>query len=492
MDSNEVVQRKTIDTLVREKHEQEDTVAVLKRQLAELEDKLKHLQTQHAQLHNELREVKASLEDSLAARLRLEMDIEESSCVRDVLERELQSLKNDVKNLDSKLANERYEQECQVSADLRRELSEKQKELESFMATGRPSLGDGRVVQALRRENEDLLKQLNEARQIDGLKGRQLQERVREETIHQKRSLERAYDQLRFKHQSLAKEVDELRRATDKERKSRRQSTHDDRRGLLFNSKEMATMTDPACEYELSADCACSEMNEKIKELRNKLTLKDCQLNTQKLISSANPLKNEITEMRRKIEEQHREKSVIEHELHTVLEELDRERKDRKRHCTQCMRHSRQQNARCDKAVQAYQPNDSPCAAVSVSIVSTGRNGLVAASESGTNTELKALQKRYDEQQEQYEKLNEKYQTMKQLCRIRNEKITSLSAGLAEKENENTNVNRSIQNECIQLKQQLKEAENRYAQIYHNAYQMKGKQSSTSSKSDVGLQTDSE
>uniref|UniRef100_A0A182YFI4 Uncharacterized protein n=1 Tax=Anopheles stephensi TaxID=30069 RepID=A0A182YFI4_ANOST len=528
MDSNEAIQRKTIDTLVREKHEQEDTIGVLKRQLAELEGKLSQLETQHDQVCGELREVKASLEESLAARVRLELDIEESSSVRDVLERELQSLKCDVESLDSKLAHERYEQECQVSANLRRELSEKQKELESFMATGRPSLGDGRVAQALRRENEDLLKQLNEARQIDGLKGRQLQERVdelerleteiarlreemstmrhessfnekleeidhlqrkvqdsekvREETVHQKRSLERAFDQLRFKHQSLTKEVDELRRTTDKERKSRRQSTHDDRRGLLFNSKEMATMTDPT-----SADCACSEMNEKIKELRNKLTLKDCQLNTQKLITSANPLKNEITEMRRKLEEQHRERCTIEHELHAVLEELDRERKDRKRHCTQCMRHSRQQNARCDKAVQAYQPNDatspSCSAAVSVSIVSSGgRNGLLAGGE-----ELKALQKRYDEQQEQYEKLNDKYQTMKQLCRIRNEKITSLSAGLAEKENENTNVNRSIQNECIQLKQQLKEAENRYAQIYHQStHQLKGK------RTDVGLQTESD
>uniref|UniRef100_A0A4Y0B5U8 Kinesin motor domain-containing protein n=2 Tax=Anopheles funestus TaxID=62324 RepID=A0A4Y0B5U8_ANOFN len=528
MDSNEAIQRKTIDTLVRERQEQEDTVVALKRQLTVVEDQLKDLEKQHQQVHTELREVKISLEESLTARLRLEMDIEESSGVRDVLKRELQKLKSDLEN--STLANERYEQERQVSANLRRELDEKQKELESFMATGRPSLGDGRVVQALRRENEDLLKQLNEARQIDGLKGRQLQERVeelerlekdiarlrdemstmrhessfnekleeithlqqkvqdtekvRDETVHQKRTLERAFDQLRFKHQSLAKEVDELRRTTDKERKSRRQSTHDDRRGLLFNSKEMATMTDPT-----SADCACSEMNDKIKELRNKLTLKDCQLNTQKLISSANPLKNEITEMRRKLEDQNREKSLIEQELHSVLQELDKERKDRKRHCTQCMRHSRQQNARCDKAVQAYQPSESPCAAVSVSIVSTSRNGLVGASETEANTELNTLQKRYDEQQEQLERLNEKYQTMKQLCRIRNEKITSLSVGLAEKENENTNVNRSIQNECIQLKQQLKEAENRYAQIYHSTYQTKAK---SANKTDVGLQTDTD
>uniref|UniRef100_A0A182WC17 Kinesin motor domain-containing protein n=1 Tax=Anopheles minimus TaxID=112268 RepID=A0A182WC17_9DIPT len=522
MDSNEAIQRKSIDTLVRERQEQEDAIVSLKRQLAEDEDKLQELEKEHQQVHNELRAVKASLEDSLAARLRLEMDMEESSRVRDVLERELQNFKGDFANLDSKLANERYEQECQVSASLRRELAEKQKELESFMATGRPSLGDGRVAQALRRENEDLLKQLNEARQTDGLKGRQLQERVdelerleseiarlrdemstmrhetsfnekleeisnlqqkvqesekvREETVHQKRSLERAFDQLRFKHQSLAKEVDELRRTTDKERKSRRQSTHDDRRGLIFNSKEMGTMTDPT-----SADCGCLEMNDMIKELRNKLTLKDCQLNTQKLISSANPLKNEITEMRRKLEDQNREKSLIEQELHSVLQELDREKKDRKRHCTQCMRHSKQQNARCDKAVQAYQPGESPCAAVSVvSIVSTSRNG---AGETGGNAEL---QKRYDEQRDQLERLNEKYQTMKQLCRIRNEKITSLSVGLAEKENENTNINRSVQNECVQLKQKLKEAENRYAQIFHST------KAKTVPKSDVGLQTDND
>lgn len=306
-------------------------------------------------------------------------------------------------------------------------------------------------------------------------------EKVREETVHQKRSLERAYDQLRFKHQTLAKEVDELRRTTDKERKSRRQSTHDDRRGLIFNSKEVATMTDPT-----STNCGCLEMDAQIKELRNKLTLKDCQLNTQKLISSANPLKNEITEMRRKMDEQNREKVQVEQELREVLAELDRERKDRKRHCTQCMRHSRQQNARCDKAVQAYHPEEKPTTkpAVSVSIVSTtrspGRNGA-------TMETVAALQSRCDEQQVQYEKLMEKYQTMKQLCRIRNEKIMSLGQSIAEKENESTNVSRNMEKECMQLKQQLKEAESRCAQIHR---QTVGR--AASNKSDIGVQTEAD
>ncbi|XP_058124792.1 uncharacterized protein LOC131266335 isoform X2 [Anopheles coustani] len=498
MDGNEAAQRKTIDTLVREKqahedaaHKHEQEAKTLRRQLDEASAKFYDYQQRHETAQKELQDVRVALEESTTVRGRLEADITESSSVRDVLERELRELKTALESLDSKLENERYEQERQTSANLRRELDEKQKELESFMATGRPSLGDGRVVQALRRENEDLLKQLNEARQIDGLKGKQLQERidelqrleteitrmrdematmrhessfnekeeqitqlrrkvtevekVREETVHQKRSLERAYDQLRFKHQTLAKEVDELRRTTDKERKSRRQSTHDDRRGLIFNSKEVATMTDPT-----STNCGCLEMDAQIKELRNKLTLKDCQLNTQKLISSANPLKNEITEMRRKMDEHNREKVQVEQELREVLAELDRERKDRKRHCTQCMRHSRQQNARCDKAVQAYHPEEkATTAAVSVSIVSTTRSPAAStgtpARNGATMETVAALQSRCDEQQNEYDKLMEKYQKMKQLCRLRNERIVSLGQSIAEKENESTNVNRNME-----------------------------------------------
>uniref|UniRef100_A0A182JAG6 Uncharacterized protein n=1 Tax=Anopheles atroparvus TaxID=41427 RepID=A0A182JAG6_ANOAO len=536
MDGNEVAQRKTIDTLVREKqlqedetHKHEQEASGLRQQLAEAIKKLADLQECHEKVQCELRDVRAALEESTTVRARLAADIEESSSVREVLERELRELKNNLEGLDSKQTKERYEQECQTSAKLRRELEEKQKELESFMATGRPSLGDGRVVQALRRENEDLLKQLNEARQIDGLKGKQLQERVdelqrleteigrmrdematmrhessfnekevqisqlrqkvnevekvREETIHQKRSLERAYDQLRFKHQTLAKEVDELRRTTDKERKSRRQSTHDDRRGLIFNSKDVATITDPT-----STSCSCLEMDAQIKELRSKLTLKDCQLNTQKLIASANPLKNEIAEMRRKLDEQNREKAHLEQELREVLVELDRERKERKRHCTQCIRHSRQQNARCDKAVQAYHPGENGTA-VSVSIVSTTRAEMgtktvtfAGGEDASSDATMSTLQDRCDQLQEQHQQLLEKYQMMKNLCRIRNEKIVSLGQQVVEKATESANQ----ENECVKLQKRLKETEQRFAQR-HN--QSGGK---PSIKSDVGMQTDTD
>lgn len=45
---------------------------------------------------------------------------------------------------------------------------------------GRPSLGDGKVAQALRKENEDLLKQLNELQKTHLFKTKQLQDRIDE------------------------------------------------------------------------------------------------------------------------------------------------------------------------------------------------------------------------------------------------------------------------------------------------------------------------
>ncbi|XP_052859852.1 centromere-associated protein E-like [Anopheles cruzii] len=516
MVSSEAVQRKTIDTLERQK--------------TALEEERKSLQLE--------------LSAAQAARTSLQADIEESRGVRDVLERELHELKADRERLDARLDTEvdRCEQEREVATRLKRELDEKRTELERLMSTGRPSLGDGRVAQALRRENEDLLRQLNEARQADGTKGKQLQERVdelqrleveiarlrdemasmrheasfnekvdeitelqqkvqaaekgREESTHRQQSLQRMYDQLQCKNQTLSKQIDELRRTTDKDRKSRRQSTHDDRRGLVFNQKQVGTMTDPT-----STDCSCLDMAAQIKQLREALTLKECHLNTQKLMMSANPLKIEVVELRRKLDEYTRDREQVQQELNDVLSQLEKERKERKRHCTQCIRHSRQQNARCDKAVQAYQmsvtsPGPGPAgttnkatSAVSVSIVSTSTPGG-ASDERRAVAELGVLQKRCDEQQEQYEQLMEKYQKMKQLCRLRNERIVSLSNGMAEKENESENVNRSMQNECVKLKQQLKEAESKYAQI-NRIQQLAGGRSS-SVKSDVGLQTDTD
>ncbi|XP_058066335.1 uncharacterized protein LOC131215956 [Anopheles bellator] len=539
MVSSEAVQRKTIGTLELQKTALEEERKSLRLELSAAQAQLDEHRQKGDLLLGELETEKATLAETQAARYKLEADIEESLGVRDALERELHELKADRESLDARIVTEvrRCEQEREVSAKLKRELDEKRTELERLMSTGRPSLGDGRVAQALRRENEDLLRQLNEARQADGTKGKQLQERVdelqrleveitrlrdemasmrheasfnekvdeitelqqkvqdaekgREESTHRQQSLQRMYDQLQYKNQTLSKQIDELRRTTDKDRKSRRQSTHDDRRGLVFNQKQVGTMTDPT-----STDCSCLDMAAQIKQLRDALTIKECHLNTQKLMMSANPLKFEVVELRRKLDEYTRDREQVQQELNDVLAQLDKERKERKRQCTQCIRHSRQQNARCDKAVQVYQMSiASPpgtakkaTSAVSVSIVSTSTAG--GGSDERRAAELEVLQKRCDEQQEQYDQLMEKYQKMKQLCRLRNDRIVSLSNGIAEKENESENANRSIQNECVKLKQQLKEAESKYAQI-NRIQQLAGGRLSTV-KSDVGLQTDSD
>lgn len=74
-------------------------------------------------------------------------------------------------------------------------------------------------------------------------------EQVYEETNTKHRSLQRQNDELRVRHQNLVMEMDDLRRIADKDRKSRRQSTHDDRRGVHFNTRDSATMTDPSCKF---------------------------------------------------------------------------------------------------------------------------------------------------------------------------------------------------------------------------------------------------
>ncbi|XP_050089768.1 centromere-associated protein E [Anopheles aquasalis] len=536
MDANDAAQRKSLESLGNDKEKSERDRNALQQERDELQSEIDKRNAQNTKLLDEVGQLKGDLAKVNAVRAQLEADIEESSSVRDVLERELASLKQELtQHVDSMVSSKKqYEQECETSANLRRELEEKCEELERIMATGRPSLGDGRVAQALRRENEDLLRQLSEVRQLEGLKGKQLQERmdelqrveaeierlrdematmrhessfnekveevtvlqqkiqevekVREESVHRQRSLQRINDQLQCKNQTLAKQVEELRRATDKERKSRRQSTHDDRRGLVFNLKDMSTMTDPT-----SNDCSCLDMDAQIKELRNALKLKECQLNTQKLMLSANPLKAELTEIKRKLQETSREKDQAQQELNEALETLDKERKERKRHCTQCIRHTRQQNARFDKAVQVYQPTDivpghtattAPTAAISLSIFASSTKDGQPASDG----QMVALKARFEEQQQQYQHLMAKYEKMKQLCRIRNETIATLNQGIVEKENESVNVNR-IQNECVRLKQQLRDAEKKCAQ-FNRIQPVAGRSSSL--RYDVGVQTDND
>ncbi|XP_055604413.1 putative leucine-rich repeat-containing protein DDB_G0290503 [Uranotaenia lowii] len=354
---------------------------------------------------------------------------------------------------------------------------------------GRPSLGDGKVAQALRKENEDLLKQLNELQKTHLFKTKQLQDKLDEakqmevdfhklkdevatmrhessfqeketqiEELHEKiqkyqivyeeantkqRTLMKQNDELRVKHQKLVMEMDDLRRIADKDRKSRRQSSHDDRRGVFFNTRDGATMTDPT-----SADCSCQEMDAQIRELRKQLTIKDCQLNTQKMMASVNPLKNDVVELRGLLKTRENEIFQLQKDIQTLSVSLDQERKQADKRCQTCARQQRLRSLRSDKAI-GTEPN----------VFTSSRDS--SSSSNGDMETSSNLSRKLEETQEELRKLSDKYQQMKRLCRMRNETIVSLS----EKENESSNANRSIQQEVSALRRQLKESEDKFLQM---------------------------
>ncbi|XP_058460686.1 uncharacterized protein LOC131436163 [Malaya genurostris] len=379
--------------------------------------------------------------------------------------------------LELKRLTELYNQEKTNSSQLAQQLEEA-KLMPALQPDGRPSLGDGKVAQALRKENDDLLKQLNELQKTHQFKTNQFQERidelkeelstmrhnssfqeketqivalegkinhyeqVYEETKNKHRSLQRQNDELRVKHQNLVMEMDDLRRLADRDRRSRRQSTHDDRRGMCFNTRDGTTMTDPT-----STDCSCLEMDALIKDLRKQLTIKECQLNTTKMMASVNPLKNDVIELRRLVKDRESDIFKLQDEIRTLSVALDREQKQIDKQCSTCVRTQRMRSLRSDKAV-----NTDLC--------------------ESTHTTPSNHAKQLEETQEELRKLNSKYQDMKRLCRIRNEKIVSLSQDIAEKENGSGAANRNFQQEVSLLKHQLKESEDKYSQVL-NTYQNK-------------------
>ncbi|XP_029734785.2 uncharacterized protein LOC109400725 [Aedes albopictus] len=386
-----------------------------------------------------------------------------------------------------------YQQEKLNVDRLERELDEAKQGSFSLQSDGRPSFGDGKVAQALRKENEDLLRQLNEMQKVHVFKTKQLQDRidelkhmevecnnlreeistmrhdssfqeketqivelkekitryevVYEDTNNRHRSLQRQNDELRMKHQNLVMEMDDLRRIADKDRKSRRQSTHDDRRGGLFDTRDKQTMTEPS-----SVDCACSEMDAQIKEMRKQLLVKECQLNTQRMMP--NPLKNDVVELRQLVRDRESQINKLQHELCTLSSSLDQEMKRTDKRCIACAKQQRMKSLRSDKAV------------------STERNDLQDAALASALGQQQEQNKKLEECQEELSKLKEKYQSMKRVCQMRNKQIVSLNENIVEKENESCNANKSVQQEVSVLRRQLKESEDKYLQI-QKLYQSK-------------------
>lgn len=469
-------------------------------EIAQLNNKIKNDSIESAQM---IEQQKSEIE-----KLQSELDIEKSKVLdfsnnqipvlmskiqgftirQDEMEKQLKdAIKDSIKHAtEVERLDKLHQQEKLNVARLERALDEaNQRSSSPLQPDGRPSLGDGKVVHALRKENEDLLKQLNELQKVHVFKTKQLQDRidelkimevectnlreelstmrhessfqeketqivelkekiiryevVYEDTNNRHRTLQRQNDELRMKHQNLVMEMDDLRRIADKDRKSRRQSSHDYRRGGLFDTCDKEMMTDPS-----SADCACLEMDAQIKEMRKQLLIKDCQLNTQKMMP--NPLKNENVELRQLLRDRQSQIEKLQTELSRISLSLDHELKRTDKRCNVCAKQQRLMSLRSDKAV------------------STDRNDSLDDYTSRSPLPHEQT-KKLEECQEELTKLREKYQSMKRLCRIRNEKIASLNENIVEKENESCNVNKSVQQEVSFLKRQLKESEDKFLQI---------------------------
>lgn len=187
-------------------------------------------------------------------------------------------------------------------------------------------------------------------------------------------------------------------------------------------------------------------MDAQIKELRKQLKIKDCQLNTQKMMAAVNPLKNDVVELRQLVKDRESDIIKLNDEVRHLSVALDQEQKRPDKRCNACIQQQRLKSLRSDKATI------------------TDRDDSAVE-----NLETKKL----EETQEELKKLRDKYETMKRLCRIRNEKIVSLNQDIVEKENESCNANKSVRQEVSVLKRQLKESEEKYSQI-QKLYQSKG------------------
>uniref|UniRef100_A0A8D8FIP9 (northern house mosquito) hypothetical protein n=1 Tax=Culex pipiens TaxID=7175 RepID=A0A8D8FIP9_CULPI len=191
----------------------------------------------------------------------------------------------------------------------------------------------------------------------------------------------------------------------------------------------------------VATDCSCLEMDAQIKNLKKQLTIKDCQINTQKKLASANPLKNDVVELRNLLKDRERDILQLQDEIRTLsLATADKR-------CNTCLRQQRLRGLRSDKAV--------------------GTDHEDCTKDQDQQAEPGAS-KKLEEAQEELRKLNDKYQQMKRLCRIRNEKIQDLVG----KENESSVANHSVQQEVSHLQRQLKETEDKYATM-QRMYQSK-------------------
>lgn len=108
-------------------------------------------------------------------------------------------------------------------------------------------------------------------------------------------------NQLKAKNQNLVFELDEARKISQKDRKNRRQSSHDEKRLSLWdNTRNASTMTVPT-----DKSCNCEELNHMVLELKKKtLRIKESQIRTMIMESKTNRLKDDNEMLKKMLAEE--------------------------------------------------------------------------------------------------------------------------------------------------------------------------------------------
>ncbi|XP_055918656.1 kinesin-related protein 4 [Eupeodes corollae] len=232
--------------------------------------------------------------------------------------------------------------------------------------------------------------------------------------------------QMKIKNMSLMDKLDSCQKSSpNEERKNRRLSTHDERRMQSFwdSNRDVSTMTDPT-----SAECSCSEMNLKLNELKQKLLIRDSQVNTLSMELKNHPLKTENATLKKLFAEEESKQQQLRKEI-KKYKSLIVNRTNESRHCAKCADLSKK--ICVDSFCQTTDTDESEC----------------------------------------YRKLLSKYEDLKMICRVRHTKIRELEDALSKgKENANNDNISSLHNQQYRLKyEQLKKELNLLQEKYEEA-----------------------
>ncbi|KAI8125882.1 hypothetical protein FF38_07584 [Lucilia cuprina] len=232
--------------------------------------------------------------------------------------------------------------------------------------------------------------------------------------------------------------------STTAERKNRRISTHDERRRQSYwgAAHDKETMTEP-----VDTSCNCIELDRKLKECERNLFIKNSQVTALSMELKNHPLKDENAALMKRFQE-----------------EQDKHRIEIKRYKNKLY----EQTAKAEKAIAA-------AAHATAKSQHVAANAALAAEQQTTTPVLPKVVadveiQTDDDLSNSIQKLQGKYNDLKNICRYRYNVIKELEEKVAQKENSDGNSlsaldaaqYKVLNNQCESLKKELKTVKEKY------------------------------